>query len=68
MVLSWLVLGPDTAEAPCLWRPLVLGKNLNICGQGKASVVLMGVLAVIIHRRVDVEGWIVGAGIIVDRE
>jgi len=67
MVLSLLVLGPG-AEAPCLWRPLVLGKNLNICGQGKANVVLVGLLAVISHRRVDVEGRVVGAGIIVGHE
>ena len=68
MVLSWLVLGPDITEAPCLWRLLVLGKNLNICGQGKASVVLVGLLAVNSQLGMDVKCGVVGAGVIFVRK
>jgi len=52
----------------CLWRPLVLGKSLNICGQGKASVVLVGLLPVISQRGMDVKGWVVGAGVTFGQE
>jgi len=43
-----------------LWRPLVLGKNLNRWGQWKTSVVLVALLVVIGQHRVDVKGWVVG--------
>jgi len=52
----------------CLRRLLVLGKNLNEWGQGKARMVLVEFLAVVRHCGVDVEGQVVGADSIVGEE